>query len=198
MMVQRQALPVFSHRSVSPPISPLYSPNSVPVRVASHGPSCLPIYVCLPTHSAAHPPFLLLPGLPYIPECGHPCLCPCGCPSSHLFTDQLPPILPFLFLHNTHLLHLSSAHPSIQCPIHESYAPSLSLHIPLVTIYSSIPQSHCALISSYLPIPPPLHPSIQTWQLQACETLYLIQELLTCDVISHVEIQQPSGHNPKE
>lgn len=42
-----------------------------------------------------------------------PFLCSCDRPSSYLFTDQLLPGLPFLFLHNTHLLHPSAVRSSI-------------------------------------------------------------------------------------
>lgn len=146
----------------------------------------------------------------------HPSSCPfsfypTAWPPSHFQVRTLIPLfmwLPILlslcrpasthssfFLTAMYPICLSSTCLFIQCPIHQSlcscsFSPypssQLSIHPP--------PGPPCTPSQRHhLSIPLPFHPAIQIWQLKACETLCLTQELLTCYVISHMEIQ-PSGH----
>lgn len=121
----------------------VYSSDSVPVLVPSHRLSCLPSpfshplalplsYCLTPMHSHVWTPFL----------------CSRGRPSSYLLTGQLPPGLPFLFLRNTLLLHLSV----IRSSLHP------------VSIHRS---SRCSSVfpcsSSQPPVQPPLSPSVHSF-----------------------------------
>lgn len=185
---------MFTHLSTYQPPT-VYSSDSVPILVPSHRLSCLPSPFSHPLslYSTVQPPIHSHVWTPF--------LCSCGRPSSYLLTGQLPHGLPFLFLHNTFLPHLSairsslppvSIHRSSRC---SSVFPCSSSQPPMEPPLSPSVHSFLETPSSYST---PFHPSIHPFKVGNLRPGKHCAQLRSCGhVISRVEIQQPSGNNQR-